>query len=172
MELDFKTIKALSSPTRIKILRLVLQGDYSPTEISSEIGRSKSTVASHLEHLQDAELVEKDSEEGRRRVLYSSTRKAETIVQGKERKVKFSIASSAITGLSGIGLIATELIPRPAQSSGGGQIGTMTAESTRTASESAFSWLPDPIMYVGLFLIVVSLGLISYGLAMKRLGEE
>lgn len=170
MELDFKTIKALSSPTRIKILRLVLQGDYSPTEISSEIGRSKSTVASHLEHLQDAELVEKDSEEGRRRVLYSSTRKAETIVQGKERKVKFSIASSAITGLAGLGLIASQKLP--VSSSSGSESGTIgTMEATRTASETGITWLPDSVMYIGIFLIVVSLVLISYGLAMKRLGE-
>jgi DNA-binding transcriptional ArsR family regulator len=148
---------------------LILQGDYSPTEISGEIGRSKSTVSSHLENLQEAELVEKDKEDGRRRVLYSSTRKAKTIVQGKERKVKFSIASSAITGLTGIGLIASEKMSFSEPSNKVGTMGAM--EATRDASETSVSWLPESVMYIGIFLIIVSLGLLCYGVAMKRLGE-
>lgn len=177
MELDFKTVKALSSSTRIRILRLVLQGDYSPTEISDEIERSKSTVASHLEHLQKAGLVEKDKKEGRRRVLYSSTRKAKAIVEGKERKVKFSIASSAITGLAGIGLIVTERII-PLETGGGsstsgqaGTMGTMSMEASRTTVENA-SGSPDAVLYAGLGLIILALLTLVYGLTIRNLTEE
>lgn len=174
MELDFKTVKALSSATRIKILRLVLQSDYSPTEISDEIGRSKSTVSSHLEHLQKAGLVEKDKEEGRRRVLYSSTRKAKAIVEGKERKVKFSIASSAITGLTGAGLIVKErVIPIETGGSeaGSGGMGTMSMEATRSTTEAA-SGTTDMVLYAGLLLIVVALIALVYGLTIRNLGKE
>lgn len=174
MELDFKTVKALSSATRIKILRLILKGDYSPTEISDEIDRSKSTVSSHLEHLQKAGLVEKDKEEGRRRVLYSSTKKAKTIVEGKERKVKFSIMSSAITGLSGIGLIlGKRILPLETASTrdSGGAMGTMeTMDAAQNATQGA-SGSPSLLLYISLLLIVISLICLVYGLAVKRLGE-
>jgi len=174
MELDFKTVKALSSATRIRILSLVLKGDYSSTEISNKVDKSKSTVSSHLESLQNAGLVEKDKEDGRRRVLYSSTRKAEDIVEGKERKVKFSIASSAITGLGGMGLIAAEhlsLIGGSGETESGsaGTMGTMgTMDAGRTAAENA-SGGTEAVMYLGLVLILVSLVAASYGLAISKL---
>ncbi len=174
MELDFKTVKALSSATRIRILSLVLKGDYSPTEISNKVDKSKSTVSSHLESLQDAGLVEKDKEDGRRRVLYSSTRKAEAIVEGKERKVKFSIASSAITGLGGIGLIASQQLSltESAGESGGGSVGTMgTMDAGRTAAENAAGGT-EAFMYLGLVLIIIALVSAGYGLAMSRLNED
>ncbi|MDY6761775.1 MAG: winged helix-turn-helix domain-containing protein, partial [Candidatus Nanohaloarchaea archaeon] len=110
MELDFKAVQALSSPTRLRILAAVLEQDRTPTELAEELGKSKSTVASHLGTLADAGLVEKDEEEGRRRVMYSATRQARAIVEGKERKVKFSVASSALTGLAGIGLLANRFM--------------------------------------------------------------
>jgi DNA-binding transcriptional ArsR family regulator len=102
MELDFQTVKALSSPTRVNILREVLENEATPTQLSDELGKSKSTVSSHLNKLTEAELLEKDSVEGRKRVTYRPTRKAQAIVEGRERKVKFSIASSAVTTFAGI----------------------------------------------------------------------
>lgn len=105
MELDFKTVKALSSPTRLNILREVLEKESTPTRLSDELEKSKSTVSSHLKTLTDAELLEKDKVEGRKRVIYRPTRKAEAIVEGRERKVKFSIASSAISSFAGVALL-------------------------------------------------------------------
>ena len=69
MDVDFKTVKALSSRTRIKILNFALENEATPTRISREIDRSKSTVSSHLEKLVSSGLLEKDSKEGRKRVV-------------------------------------------------------------------------------------------------------
>ena len=112
MELDFDTLKALSSPTRIAILRNVLEKESTTTQLSNELEKSKSTVSSHLTKLTKAGLLEKNKVEGRKRVTYKSTRKARSIVKGREKKVKFSIASSAISAFAGIGLIAAGLLSR------------------------------------------------------------
>jgi len=174
MELNFKTVKALSSATRIQILSLVLKKNRSPTDISKKVDKSKSTVSSHLESLVEAGLVEKDKKEGRRRVLYSPTRKAETIVEGKERKVKFSIASSAITSLAGFGLIASQkllpLKPQTQTESSEGAEAITTMDAGQRVAETA-SGGSEALMYFGLILIVVALVAAGYGLAMKRIGE-
>jgi len=75
MEINFNTVKALSSPTRVKILDQILDKESTPTQISNELDKSKSTISSHLSTLQNADLIEKDSKEGRRRVTYSPTKK-------------------------------------------------------------------------------------------------
>lgn len=99
MELDFGTIKALSSPTRIQILDRLLEKEATPTALSDDLDKSKSTVASHLSVLVDADLVEKDEEDGRRRVVYSPTSKAAAIVKGRERRIKFSVSSAIVSSL-------------------------------------------------------------------------
>lgn len=105
MEMDFKTVKALSSQTRIQILNCILERERTPTEISKDVNKSKSTVSSHLEKLLESELIVKNKEDGRKRVIYEPTNKAEHIVKGKEKKVRFSITSSIISTLAGFGLL-------------------------------------------------------------------
>jgi DNA-binding transcriptional ArsR family regulator len=137
MELDYGVIKALSSPTRIKILHRVREKPATPTQLSDEIGKSKSTIASHLAMLVEAGLVEKDEEEGRRRVTYAPTRKARAIVEGRERTVKFSVASSVLSAVVGIGLIGSRFMPSQAETNAGGgsgdQAGSLTMESADAA---------------------------------------
>jgi DNA-binding transcriptional ArsR family regulator len=65
--------------------------------LSDKVGKSKSTVSSHLDELRDAGLLEKDEEEGRRRVVYQPTNKTEAIIEGRSRKVRFSITSSIVS---------------------------------------------------------------------------
>jgi len=91
MEINFNTVKALSSPTRVKILDQILDKESTPTQISNELDKSKSTISSHLSTLQNADLIEKDSKEGRRRVTYSPTKKQKAIIEGKEKKSSFHL---------------------------------------------------------------------------------
>lgn len=111
MELDYTAIKALSSPTRIKILHKLLEKRATPTQLSEKTGKSKSTVSSHLSILEDAGLVEKDKREGRRRVTYTPTRKAKAIVEGRERTVRFSVASSVLSVVIGLTMLGSVLHP-------------------------------------------------------------
>jgi DNA-binding transcriptional ArsR family regulator len=136
MNIGFDSVRALASPTRLEILSIVLNEDEATTtKISDELGKSKSTVSSHLKVLKEADLLEKDEEEGRRRVIYNPTDKSKAIVEGKERKVKFSITSSALTaaggaillsrGLTGLTGKVGERIPGAASSEESGTMGTM-----------------------------------------------
>ena len=180
MELDFKTIKALSSPTRIKILSRVLEKEYTPTDLSKDIGKSKSTVSSHLDTLVSSGLVEKDSEDGRKRVVYHPTDKARAIVNEREKKVKFSIVSSTVTGLAGLGFLGSSIIRKPAeeavsqaQSSGPGIMMQSTESADKAAEAAASSGEPGQIFFfLGLGFLTISISAIFYGLLMNRLEDE
>ncbi len=180
MELDFKTIKALSSPTRVSILRQVLEKEATPTNLSRDLEKSKSTISSHLSQLVDAGLVEKEAVEGRKRVTYSPTRKARAIVKGHERKVKFSIASSVIGSYIGVAILGrmflrdiggavTEYSAQAAQD----QAGIMeqgAPEAGARAAETASSAGPETaFLFLGTGLLLFSALSLGYGLLIQKL---
>lgn len=179
MNLDFETVRALSSPTRIKILDQVLEGESTPTSLAEDLDRSKSTISSHLDTLLDAELVEKDEEKGRKRVVYHPTRKARAIVEGRERKVRFSLTSSIVSGFLGIALIGFERFGMP-QTTGMVQSADSAAmlskNATAEAAEAAAGGAANAfepstvILAAGLFFAAVSVSTLLYGLALRRLG--
>ncbi|MFB6144205.1 MAG: ArsR/SmtB family transcription factor [Candidatus Nanohaloarchaea archaeon] len=172
MRLDFDTVRALSSPTRIKILDEVMRNESTPTSLSSELDRSKSTVSSHLSKLADAGLVEKDSKEGRKRVVYRPTEKAEAIVSGREKKVKFSITSSALMLLGAIGVFGYQSMGLASQGASRDGVSTLTMQSVETVGEAAStsSQMLDPalIKFTGVGLLLLSAGFFAYGLVMSR----
>lgn len=131
MELDFASIKALSSTTRLRMLHELLEGEATPTELSERVDRSKSTVASHLDVLVDAGLVEKDAVEGRRRVEYSPTRKARVILNGGERRVRFTVGSVVLSTLLTVGAVYRFMEERTHRftSEAAPAVGTMTEDS-------------------------------------------
>ena len=175
MDLDFKTIRALSSPTRIKILSHSLKNEATPTNTADKIGKSKSTVSSHLEKLVEAGLLDRDEKEGRKRVVYQPTRKAEAIVEGRERKVKFSVASSAITGLTGIGLLYPIFQEsgskwRQASSTSSDANIMMESEMTRNTAERGLeATLSDPFLFLSAGFMIISLSALCYGLVLRSL---
>lgn len=154
MELDYAVIKALSSPTRIKILHRVREKPATPTQLSEAIGKSKSTIVSHLATLEEAGLVEKDKEEGRRRVTYAPTRKARAIVEGRERTVKFSVASSVLSTVLGIGLIGSRFLP--AQSTAAGDTGQEAAALAMDSADAAAGGATEAAQASGLMETVVT----------------
>ena len=178
MELDFKTVKALSSPTRIDILREALEKESTPTELSNRVGRSKSTVSSHLDKLREAGLLEKDEVEGRRRVIYRTTEKTETILNGKSRKVKFSLLSTASNiwialglGLAGLKKAASSGSSYESQS--GGSMGTMAlnkgSEASEMASETGLISSPENVLlFAGLGFLSIAAGSLLYGLLISQ----
>lgn len=187
MEINFNTVKALSSPTRVRILNQILKNESTPTKLSNELDKSKSTVSSHLSTLQKAELIEKNAEEGRRRVTYAPTSKAEAIIEGKERKVKFSFGSTAISALAGITIGAYSLMPRfgeTAQDSASSSVGTMSnmaVESSDAGSKAAnnasgidlssLTFSSEIILGVGLFFFGIAITSFIYGWTVNKLGE-
>lgn len=183
MELDFTTVKALSSRTRIKILNETISSESTPTDISNSIGRSKSTVSSHLSKLQKAGLVEKEEVEGRRRVIYRPTDKTEKIMKGKDQKVKFSILSSASSIWIALGLSISSLkdffgntaSTMEEQSS---QMGTMALDKSTTAAQSGSEGVisnlqpADALLFVGLGFLSIAIAGLVYGLMVSKIGDQ
>jgi len=166
MELDFDTVKALSSRTRVKILNEALENKSTPTDLSDAVGKSKSTVSSHLEKLQNAGLLEKDKVEGRRRVIYKPTSKTKAIIKGRNRKVKFSILSTVSTAWIGLGLGLSALN----QSRGGGSdVGVMGVEGAQNASQFPSS---EVFLFLGIGFFSISAAGLMYGLVISRLGNQ
>lgn len=180
MELNYKTVKALSSPTRIKILNEVMEKETTTTDISKEVGKTKSTVSTHLSTLVDAGLIEKDEVEGRKRVIYKPTRRAKDIISGKERKVKFSITSSIITAIGGTIFMGKYVQESIMVQSSNQQMTAMSAdlaaESTRSAAESAtrsgINFSPEIFLSVSILMFVLALVGFTYGVVMNNLHNE
>jgi len=181
MELDFSTFRALSSPTRIEILRSALNGDNTTTEISDSLDKSKSTVSDHLQKLTEAGLLEKEEVEGRKRVTYEATGKAKAIVEGRKRKVRFSIATGfvlTIAGTASVGRYAIDSFSmgsaNAAQTSSDTGLSTMATESAdaaREASEVASGAAQAETVFLaaGVFFLSTAALTFAYGYMMRKL---
>lgn len=167
MNLDFETIRALSSPTRIRILSQSLKSEATTTQLSREIDKSKSTVSSHLETLVNSGLLEKDEEDGRKRVVYRPTKKAEAIVQGKQRKVRFSVASSTVSTLIGVALFFPARTVQEQERSGPGIM--MNEAVEEEASEVVYS---EPLLLASLVFFSIAVSALLYGLVLRKLPER
>jgi len=156
MDLDIESVKALSSRTRLRMLGEMKEGNSTTTNISDTMDLSKSTVSGHLDTLEDAGLVEKDQKEGRRRVTYRLTSKAEAIVEGRKRKVRFSLVSSLAMVSGGLYTLTESL---PGESSN--RVSIQTAEASAPSG--------NPVMTVlAVVLVITALGLAAYGLGLRE----
>jgi len=162
MELDYKTIKALSSPTRIKILSSSLEAEATTTSLSQDLEKSKSTVSSHLEKLVSSGLLEKDAEEGRRRVVYRPTDKAKAVVQGRSRKVKFSVTSSFVSAIIGLSLLASEA----------SSLGPEDNADLMMEAEESVSQEPSiAFLFLAGFFLLLSISTLAYGLTLRKISS-
>lgn len=78
---DAEIYKALSSDTRIDIMNTLLEGERTPTDISSKLNKSKATIVEHLDKLREADLVEKIEVDGRKWVFYRLTPRGKSIIK-------------------------------------------------------------------------------------------
>lgn len=175
MEIDSRTVKALASPTRIDILKATLNGSSTTTGISDELEKTKSTVSTHLETLTDAGLLEKDEEEGRRRVVYTPTRKAESIIEGRRKKMQFSLATGFVAMIAGGAAFWQFLDPinsNAASQQSTDSMGAMSMDAARESSNAASSGIPEldtVFLAAGVMFFSISTLSFVYGYTMNRL---
>jgi len=100
-----KTLKALADPTRLRILRLLLQRDLCVCELVYILRMEQSRVSHQLRILRDAELVE-DIREGRwivyripERVRKSLGRMLEEILPAGPQELREAAADTRRIGL-------------------------------------------------------------------------
>lgn len=177
MDLDFKSVKALASPTRLEILNECFEGEATTTKISNNLNKSKSTVSNHLKKLTDSGLLEKDEVEGRKRVVYKPTSKAEAIVKGREEKVRFSVISTAFTSLAGVVFLSLSAFTRFSSESSifeqdsaeplqreatEDDMGLMMDEATQeTVNQTASEGLVSSFASLEYFFLFIALGMFS-----------
>ncbi|MFH1284979.1 MAG: winged helix-turn-helix domain-containing protein [Candidatus Micrarchaeota archaeon] len=81
LENEVELYKTLSSDTRLGILKELNEGERTPTDLSTRLGKSKATISEHLDRLVDVQLVEKEEKEGRKWVFYKLTFKGKEAVK-------------------------------------------------------------------------------------------
>lgn len=88
MIIDNKTIKVLSVDTRVKILQLLKEKDYTLSEISKKLNIANSTTVEHLNKLIEVNLIEKEDTK-RKWKFYSLTIKGNRLANKKETRTIF-----------------------------------------------------------------------------------
>jgi len=86
LQLDSQALKALSSKSRIDILKLLAQRQYLQSELAKLLNLSVPTVKEHLTALEKAFLVERH-DEGRKWKYYSLTKKGKAVLQPQETTI-------------------------------------------------------------------------------------
>lgn len=178
MEIDSSTVKALASPTRIQILKATLNGRSTTTGISEDLEKTKSTVSTHLETLTDAGLLEKDEEEGRRRVVYTPTRKAESIIKGRRKKMQFSLATGFVAMIAGGAAFWQFFDPinsNAASRQSADSMGTLSMDAAKESGTAASSGIPELdnlFLAAGVMFFSISAASFAYGYTMNQLKSE
>lgn len=168
MKLDIKVFKALSSPTRIKIVRNLQRRRMTQSELASVLNMHVSTVKEHLDLLENADLIELN-EEGHKWKYYSLSREGKNLFSPYQTEIRIILPVSLgliflgiwnslreITNI-GIGTIAEK------------STATQAIEGTREISNGAVTYISQfPTISILLIIIGVFLLGIIIGLKLKR----
>ena len=93
--LDRKILRALSSDTRVNILKSLNIRPMTVSELSRILNLPKSTIHENLEKLIDAGLVKKRKSKGRKRVYYELTEKGRRLLLSHKTRIILLLSSAA-----------------------------------------------------------------------------
>jgi len=99
--LDQASFRALASETRVAILRALAERQMTLTELAERLGISKPGVMKHLELLQEAGLVLRDTPE-RKWIYYRLTTKGERILDPNKTRIMLALGFSVFAILLGL----------------------------------------------------------------------
>ena len=97
--IDRKTLKAISSDTRMDLLKHLSNRRYTLSELSKKMDLKNPTIKEHLDNLIDSNLVKKEESENKWK-YYSLTRKGKKIIQPEEVNVLFAFSFSLLSALT------------------------------------------------------------------------
>jgi len=165
MEIDKKTIMALSSDSRLDILKMLKEQRMLQSEMSKKLDLSPSTVSEHLKKLEEANLIKREAR-GAKWVYYDLTQKGKSLVQPKI-PVQFVLVLSlgimfVLVGLMNLNNAFTGYFQNAKAAN---SEMTSVAGSVATASDSLIT---TPINWFAIFVIAVGIILIIYALLKKK----
>ena len=159
--IDRDVLKVLAVDTRMDILKILGEGDRTPSDISKKLNKSDSTIVEHLEVLSKAGLVKKIEQPGKKWVFYTLTDRGQGIISSKSRHLVIILATSI---LAVAGSVASYFQYQSPQISfqGISQIGResaplakdLTAPATAVAQTPYFLYVSEVLLVIGFFGIV------------------
>ena len=147
---DRDVLKILSVDTRIDILKILSEGDRTPSDISRRLKKSNSTIVEHLDILCKVGLVKKIEQPGKKWIFYTLTEKGEGVVSSKSRRLVIILGTSLLSGIVGLVGIGKYIFEQGAQFA--------TKEATTLGAErsvSVASQIPW-VLYISIALISLS----------------
>ena len=107
VQLDRVAMKALSSETRVEVLKLLGKRNHMQSELASELSLAVPTVKEHLSSLELAGLIER-RDEGRKWKYYALTKKGKGVLYPEQTRIwlllgvwAFSAVGAAVSILGG-----------------------------------------------------------------------
>jgi DNA-binding transcriptional ArsR family regulator len=158
--LDRESFRALSSDTRVAIMKSLDRRRKMLTELSKQLSMSPSTVKEHMDHLAKAGLVVQ-IDDGHKWKYYELTRKGENVLHPVGTKIWIILSVSILGMLVAVGdMIRGSL--QPLGMSGApssfdmirAPTATPVLESTQKAAETAVQVAPE-IPYVHIAALVL-----------------
>ena len=170
MEIDRKTLKALSADTRIDILKCLKNRRKMPSELSKELSLAPSTVIEHLNKLERANLVKRE-ETGHKWIYYNLTDKGKSLVEPRH-PVQFIIVLSLglLFVFSGaLRYVYNSQFGTFSQSAQAPMVSAPLAESAGDAAKTLAMEVPptDWLMF-GLFIVGIALIAVSIAVRIRR----
>ncbi len=154
--LDSETFKALSSDTRIGLLKKLNDQKMTLTDLANAMELSKTTVQFHLESLMSVGLIQKE-DQGRKWLYYSLTKKGRDILNPDGKKINVILTLS-------IGLVAISILMFILYAFGG--------VIPWTADRPVESFLDNWQLVVGVIAIVDANILLVCARTLKRSGRR
>lgn len=146
--LDAEAFKALSSDTRLQILKALDARRLTVSEMGRLLGLNKATVFEHLKQLAAAELVKKEEDEGRKWVYYRLTWKGRNVVHPENAQFLLLLATGVLSVggvvaslahvIRRLGGVSSEQLPLATPS------GSLSPEEGKDSGAAAGSASPSP----------------------------
>lgn len=151
------------------MLRAILNGEQTTTTLSDHLGKAKSTVMNHLETLRSAGLIKRDDVDGRKRVVYHPTEKAEALSQTHSKQVKVSFLTSILTGVVSAALYYTAYPRQTTQYTAETTEITTQAQTADAATKTVTSSPNTVFLITATMLLITALVALWYGFIFHRL---
>jgi DNA-binding transcriptional ArsR family regulator len=99
--IDRDVLKVLSVDTRMDILKILSEGERTPSFIGKKLDKSDATIVEHLEKLEKVGLVKRIEQPGKKWVFYTLTERGYGIITSKSRRLVIILVSSTLALLGG-----------------------------------------------------------------------
>jgi len=156
MEIDKKTIKALSADTRVTILKSLNERRKLPSELSRELNIAPSTVVEHLKILESAELVRKQKR-GSKWIYYELTVKGSGVVKPKINMQFVLILSLGIIVIFGSMINIANITQIASKTTEGALATAETASDSLITGNVGINWIAIITMIIGIIIVIYAL---------------